>query len=63
MSKSQARQSWTLTPVQGVIGRRVGIRYHWIQFVGGLAVVYVIGVVKGVKIGRGRNPGRSRGAD
>ena len=60
MSKTRARHTWTVTPVQVVLGRRIGFRHHWRHWAGGLAFMYAVGVVKGIKIGRERYPRRSR---
>lgn len=55
MSKPRARNSWVVTPVQAIIGRRVGFRNHLPHWAGGLAFMYVAGVVTGRKIGRERD--------
>jgi hypothetical protein len=60
VSKRRLRSGWTITPVQAVIGRRMGLRYHWVQWVVGLVLVYVIGIAKGFKLGRDRRSKRDR---
>jgi hypothetical protein len=60
VSRRRLRHGWTITPVQAVIGRRVGFRYHWAHWIIGLALMYVIGVAKGFKLGRDRRARRAR---
>lgn len=57
--KSREHLNWAVTPLQGILGRRMGIRYHWFYWAAGLGFSGVIGVALGIKIGRGsrRSPG------
>lgn len=56
--QARAQDHWTMTPVQAVLGRRVGFRSHWLYWVIGLSLTFVVGLVQGIKIGRNRRRSR-----
>ena len=37
------KDHWTVTPVQAVLGRRVGFRNHWLYWASGLSLMFVVG--------------------
>lgn len=51
---SGARSGWLVTPIQGILGRRTGLKYRLYFGAGGLAFGLLIGVVQGIKIGHSR---------
>lgn len=51
---SRARSGWLVTPIQGILGRRIGLKYRLYFGAGGLAVGLLVGVVQGIKIGHSR---------
>ena len=50
--KTRAGDSWTVTPIQSALGRRIGFRHHWWHWATVLTFVFMIGIVQGIKIGR-----------
>jgi hypothetical protein len=56
--QARPRDQWTVTPVQAVLGRRVGFRNHWLYWAVGLSLMFVVGLAQGIKIGRHRRQSR-----
>ena len=55
---ARIKDHWTVTPVQAVLGRRVGFRNHWLHWACGLSLMFVVGLAQGIKIGRHRRQSR-----
>jgi hypothetical protein len=51
-SRAKARDDWTVTPTQAILGRRIGFRHHWSHWASGLTFMFGIGIIQGIKIGR-----------
>lgn len=54
VSRARAASGWLVTPIQGVLGRRSGLKYRLYFGAGGLAFGLLLGVVQGIKIGHQR---------
>lgn len=58
----RVRNEWTMTPVQALLGRRVGFKSHWKYWATGLTCAFAAGTASGVKIMRQvRDRGRGGG--
>lgn len=51
VTATRRSNEWTMTPLQAMLGPRVGFRRHWKYWATGLSGAFVVGTFSGIKIG------------